>query len=143
MEFASRRTIHAALVGLVAVAAAISSGAAGCRHRRRPPVGPGPAAVAGRVISAAGLPLGDATVEAAPAGDGAEDEVRDPLATARVGADGAFRIPDLPPGRYLLRARAAGHATARTAIVARPGSEARPVLALERGELLRGHVLDA
>jgi protocatechuate 3,4-dioxygenase beta subunit len=141
MESASR--LRSAL--LLAVAAA----ALGPACTRRPAATRGReaalAVLEGRVESAAGLPLDDGRLvlrweeQGQGQGDG-EDRV--PAADQRLPPQGTFRVAGLPPGRYQLRVRAAGHAAARLSVELSAG-ETRPLtVRLERAETLRGRIVD-
>jgi protocatechuate 3,4-dioxygenase beta subunit len=154
MDSASRygRTL---LLGVLSVTMAISAG--GCARRRRPPAA-GDAALAtigGRLVSAADLPIGTATIileadeaEASPASTISSSSTsppagdRVPYATMRVSPQGTFQIPHVPAGRYLLRAHAARHADGRLRLDVRAGESVETVIRLARAETLTGQVLD-
>lgn len=85
--------------------------------------------LSGRVLSAAGAPVGDAVVTATPAGGGAR--------RARTGADGAWRITRVAPGRWTVRAERVGFAAAEQVVEVAAGAEARVDLRLaETGVVL-------
>ena len=144
MDFASRRNrilLAAALIVSVA-------GGAGCARRRPRSAGRGAAkaelaAIDGRVLTAAGSPLGDATLvldwDDDPEARGAD---RVPLASVRGSADGRFHIANVPPGRYWLRAHAAEHADGRVRLEAHPGETLTTSVRLAQAETLTGQVVD-
>lgn len=61
--------------------------------------------ITGRATTADGSPLAQANIALAPAGGGGRDLGRPPL-SAPVAGDGSFTLANVPPGRYVLRARA-------------------------------------
>lgn len=114
-----------------------------------------PTLLAGEVVDARGRPLGGAVVQVLRDESQAERfdlrrglfELQDgrlALATAKAESDGRFLVRDLPPGRYLLRVHAPGHATAFKAgvwvSVDERSSAVRVVL--DPGAGLSGQVLD-
>jgi hypothetical protein len=74
-------------------------------------------ALAGRVLSSAGAPVGDATVTATSAG-GARRR-------ARTAADGGWRIERVAPGGWTVRAERVGYASAEQTLEVAAGAEAR------------------
>jgi protocatechuate 3,4-dioxygenase beta subunit len=115
-----------------------------------------PTALSGDVVDAAGRPVGSATVQAFA--DTSRPErldlkrglfdlqgLVDPLAAAATGADGTFRLEDLPPGRYLLRVAAPGYATSFREGIWVTVDERAPALrvTLDEGAGFRGLVRDA
>ena len=123
------------------VLAAMLAAGPGCRRRQTAPAGPATGAagaIAGRLVSGPGLPLGEAWIEVAAEDPAAQRAPR----MSRVAADGTFRVADLQPGRYLLRARAEGHADARAVVTLVAGTSGQAVLRLARAVTLRGRVRD-
>ncbi|HSS40519.1 MAG TPA: carboxypeptidase-like regulatory domain-containing protein, partial [Polyangia bacterium] len=125
MDFASRRNpivLLAVPLTVLLVCAAGAGGGACAKRRPGRAKAPAPAAgalavVDGRVLTASGDPLGEATVRLEwddPIGARSADRV--PLATVRASADGRFHIGNVPPGRYRLRAHAPEHADGRVRI---------------------------
>src|SRR4051794_220858 len=85
-------------------------------------VAQGNGSLAGHVTSASGAPVADAAVTATSA---AGEERR-----ARPGADGAWRIARVAPGRWTVRAARMGFAGAEQAVDVAAGAEARVELRL-------------
>src|SRR5882672_1522582 len=148
MVFASRRNPIAltALLPVVLLVCA-AAGGGGCA-KRRPGPEPAPAAgtlavVDGRVLTAAGEPLGEATVRLdwdEPVGERSAERV--PLATVRAAADGRFHIANVPPGRYRLRAHVPEHADGRVRIDVHAGEILTTSVRLAQAETLKGQVVD-
>src|SRR5581483_11589496 len=144
MVFASRRNP----IVLLAVLLVGAAGGAACKKRRSGPAGLAPAAgalgvVDGRVLTAAGAPLGQATVRLdwdEPVAERSTERV--PLATVRASADGHFHIANVPPGRYRLRAHAPEHADTRVRIDVHAGELLTTSVRLAPAETLKGQVVD-
>jgi hypothetical protein len=83
--------------------------------------------LAGRVVSAAGAPVGDATVTVRGAAGGER--------RARSGEDGAWRVARLAPGRYTVRASRVGFAAAEQSVDVSAGAEARVELRLAEADV--------
>jgi len=126
MVFASRRN-RILLTPVLLVGSAVLAAVGGACTKRRPGVSERPAeparaqsplaVVEGRILTAAGDAIGQATVRLdwdEPVGDRSAERV--PLATVRAAADGTFHIANVPPGRYRLRAHAPEHADARVRV---------------------------
>jgi hypothetical protein len=114
------------------------------------------AVISGSLVSLAKLPLAGAEV-LLDRDDGAEPDDGDDRAAARpaagearrvptaaqpVSAAGVFRILNVPPGRYRLRGRAAGHADGYVRLDVRAGERLTTSLRLARAERLEGTVVD-
>jgi protocatechuate 3,4-dioxygenase beta subunit len=147
MDFASRRNLVLAVVALFTGAV---TGVTVTRHwlrsAKRVAARTDPAALAtidGRVMTAAGSPLGGATVVLGwdvDADQRAGERV--PVATVRARPDGAFHIAKVPPGRYRLRAHAPEHADGRLRIEVHPGEALTTSVRLAHAETLKGQVVD-
>ena len=97
-----------------------------------PPVPEGPAALVGRVLTAAG----DEPVA------GARIETREgPPRSATTGPDGSFRIDDVAPGVAEFRIRSVAHATTDARVRLAPGRETRHDFFVLPGTILEGRVL--
>jgi len=83
--------------------------------------------LAGRVTSASGAPVADATVIATAAGGRAR--------RAQSGADGAWRITRLAPGAYTVRVARVGFSGAERAVEVAAGAEARMDVALDESDV--------
>lgn len=165
MDCASRRSLTLlGVCGLLLWEALLP----GCAKRGAPgsPKGGPLATVSGRLISVPELALNQAEArldvdDAAPAGGGALSAPTAltpadsavgavmapplgsvPMAEVKVARDGTFKIEKVPPGRYVLRGRAAGHAEARVRIETTGGETVVSVLRLPRAETLAGQVVD-
>jgi hypothetical protein len=97
------------------------------------------APVSGRVVTRGGAGLEGALVTATPEGPRSAFDVA--VAQAASGPDGAFSLPEVPPGRHRITARAAGHAPGSLRGVM-PGT-ADLLLELGEGSRLRGCVREA
>ena len=97
------------------------------------------APVSGRVVLPGGAALEGALVTATPEGPRAPSDVA--VAQATSGADGAFTLGEVPPGRHRITARAAGRAPASLRGVL-PGARDL-LLELGEGSRLRGCVREA
>ncbi|HLX09688.1 MAG TPA: carboxypeptidase regulatory-like domain-containing protein [Thermoanaerobaculia bacterium] len=103
------------------------------------------AAVFGRVADTAARPLPDAEVELQRTGR-MPHHVGEGLHTARSDALGAFLVPHLPPGSYLLTVLHPGFAPAQAAGIDLPAAAARRDLGtvtLQPGAAIYGTVVDA
>ncbi len=150
MVFASRRNPLVLAAALLVGAA--GGGACAKRDRRsgsaavsadRAAAASALAIVDGRVLTAAGEPIGDTTVRLEwddPVGARSADRV--PLATVRGAADGTFHIANVPAGRYRLRAHAPEHADGRVRIEVHAGESVTTSVRLARAETLKGQVVD-
>jgi protocatechuate 3,4-dioxygenase beta subunit len=144
MVFASRRN----RIALLAVLLAGTTGGACTKRRPGPsePAAPAAGALAvvdGRVLTASGDPLGEATVRLEwddPIGERSAERV--PLATVRASDDGRFHIANVPPGRYRLRAHAPEHADGRVRIDVHAGESLATSVRLAQAETLKGQVVD-
>jgi hypothetical protein len=133
------RSQGARLIGLLAAALSVAGavGAAGCR-RSRTPDGTETASVQGKALSANGRALpGRAILER----DSTRGLVR--VTSKALDSKGEFELHDLAPGRYLLRAEAAGYATVTVPLELMPGDNLTTSLRLEPEQLLEGVVQDA
>ena len=86
-----------------------------------------PGALAGRVVAASGAPVADAVVTATAAGGATR--------RARSGADGAWRLNRVPPGRWTVRATRVGYTSAEQAVEVAAGAEARVELRLAEADI--------
>lgn len=94
------------------------------------------ARLSGRVIDADGAPASGATVQTAEwTRPGFRNVVTDAL--------GCFSLDGLPPGKLAIRADGDARGRRRGEVELRAGEEARVELALERGNVVEGRVLDA
>ncbi|HEU0012563.1 MAG TPA: carboxypeptidase regulatory-like domain-containing protein [Longimicrobium sp.] len=94
-----------------------------------PAAAQGTASITGRVLSPAGEPVADATVEARPAGGGA-------LRRARSGAAGEFRITGMGGGTYTVRASRLGYQPVTREVAVGAGEAARIELRLTEEALV-------
>ena len=148
MVFASRRNRILFTSVLMAGTAVLAAVGGACAKRRpgvsEPVRAQSPLAVVeGRVLTAAGDAIGQATVRLDwddPVGDRGAERV--PLATVRAAADGTFRIANVPPGRYRLRAHAPEHADGRGRIDVHAGESLTTSVRLAQAETLKGQVVD-
>jgi len=83
-----------------------------------------PGAISGRVRDPAGNPITDATITATSSIEGG--------ATTYSDEDGAFRLGDLPPGRYVIRARSDGIHADPIEVQVHPGLEAEVDVVIRR-----------
>jgi hypothetical protein len=101
----------------------------------------------GTVVDGAGRPVAEAevTLVSVPAGGGFNPEKPEPRYTGKTGPDGAFALPDLPPGMFKLVIERAGFVTLRQEGIEIP--ERRGKAALGRFQLnpgsLQGQVFDS
>src|SRR5687767_1153668 len=121
MAFA--RVALAVLVGISAVSCRGSRGGA--------PKAPEPGAVAGRLTTDDGSPA-PSVAAITLAFDPPDDRV--PVAEVAATAEGAFDIGNVPPGRYLLTARAKGYSDAGIAVQVGAGERVAAVLRLSPGK---------
>jgi large repetitive protein len=112
----------------------LTAAAAGCR--RSPPAEP-QAGVRGRVVSANGRPLAEATVRLL-----SPDKVSDAVREVTTGRDGTFAIEEVPVGRFLLRAERPGFSAASVPVTLQPDDSVTTVLRLTSIQLLEGVVQD-
>ena len=120
-----------------------------------PESGPSGPAIRGRVTDRTGKPIAGARVEAREPASIARADISTlpdavfagtpPRAEARTGADGAFTLRGLAPGRWDVHASAAGHAPASEPGVLLPPAAAAPpvLLVLGPGHGILVRVLDA
>jgi hypothetical protein len=102
---------------------------------RTAPVPPG--AVKGRVKSANGRALGEVKLRLV-----SPEKSTVVLREGATGADGGFDLPELPAGRYIIRAEREGFSVASVPLELRPGETVTTVLRLEPIQLLEGRVED-
>lgn len=118
--------------------AALALGASPACRRARKGAASETASVHGRALSANGRVLpGRAILER----DSTRGLVR--VTSKPLDSSGEFRLVDLVPGRYLLRAEAAGYATVTVPLELLPGDDLSTSLRLEPEQLLEGVVQDA
>jgi protocatechuate 3,4-dioxygenase beta subunit len=152
MDFASRRNQVRAAFVLAALLTGVVCGVSLARHRIRGqraaarPASDGIAALAtidGQVVTAAGAPLGGATVVLSFDSDaGDRTPPRVPVATVRARPDGSFHIARVPAGRYRLRAHAPEHADGHLRVQVHPGQTLIAPVRLAPAETVKGQVVD-
>lgn len=98
--------------------------------------------IEGQVSDAVGLAVTDFAVTVVPTDLAAGESVDSRYRSFPVlSSDGAFTAEGLPPGRYSVRVSAAGHSSASTSVVVRPGEVAAARLRLQAGATLTGQLV--